>query len=153
MRLNLEGNDFVVIIEGDQQTRRGTSRDTMGDAYSVSRRWFEGAGKIIEKATGKVTVFILLTRQIEFGSKLTLKDYLYGHTTLAPPLAEIMLEGRESYLADLIARQALDEIASDKTNIIPHCKLGSLDYGQLVAQGIIAGGTGEVALPGLATAR
>ena len=153
MRLNLEGNDFVVIIEGDQETKRGSSRDTMGDEYSTMWRWFEGTGKIFERVTGKERVFILCTRQIESGPKGTLEGHLYSHTgpPAQKPLAEIMLKGRKPYLVDLIARQALDEIAADKTNIIPHCHLGAIDYGQLVAQGIIAGWTGQVALPGLAT--
>lgn len=153
MRLHLTGNDFDFVVEGNQRYRQGTSRDTMGDDCYASWRWFEGSGKVVEKSTGKETVFLIRTRHIEFGSEYTLEQLVYRCSTLAQPLPKRLVPGREPYLADLIARQTLAEIAADKQNVIPHCHLGSLDYGQLVAQGIIAGGEGELTLPGLAVTR
>lgn len=151
MRMHLIGNEFEVIVEGGQCYRRGTVRDTMGDDCYATWRWFEGSGKVVEKSTGKESMFLLRTPHIEFGSQRTLEEHMFSyHQSLhAKPLREVIIAGREPYLADVIARQVLAEIASDKQNIVPHCRLGNLDYGQLVAQGVIAGWNGEVALPGL----
>lgn len=149
MRVELKGNEFDFIVEGYQQYKQGTSRDSEGDDCYASWRWFEGTGKIVEKAAGKETVFLLRTPRIEFGSELTLQQLVYS--PYAKQLAERIILDREPYLADLIARQTLAEIAADKQNIIPHCHLGAIDYGQLVAQGIVPSSDGQVSLPGLAT--
>jgi hypothetical protein len=153
MRLRLVGNQFDVIVDGDQRYREGTYRDTMDDDCWTLYRWFEGSGKVIEKASGKETPFILRSRDVELGGIQTLQEHVFSHNSPSlaeKPLSEIMLSGREPYLVDLIAQQALMEIATDTRNVIPHCRLGGLDYNFLIAHGIIPSWDGTVTLPGLA---
>lgn len=154
MRLNLGGNRFDVFFDGNQEmmTRSGTS-DHYYD-YSDDYYWVQGSGKIVEKASGKETVFLFSTPQVRDGKDVRFEDRIFSHNSPSlghKPLSEIILPGREPYLVDFIAERMLVEIDGDKRNLIPHCHLVSLDYNTLVAQGVIPDSGGQVSLPGLVT--
>src|SRR5579872_4506418 len=124
-RIELHGVSYDFTLVGSQFMQSGTSRDTMGDDCHTSWAWFEGEGRVVEKATGKITVFLLRTRHIEFGSRRSLEDLVFGYHGVwnETRLRDQVLPGREPYLADYIAKRAVAEAEADKVNIIPHCQL------------------------------
>ena len=154
MRFNFEGNRFDVSFEGNQKTmnRSGTS-DHYYD-YFDNYYWFQGSGKIVEKDSGKETVFLFSTPEVRNGKDVKFENCIFLHNSPShghKPLPKIIFPGREPYLIDLIVGRMLVEINSDDQNLIPHCNLVPMDYSTLVAQGIIPGPYGQISLPGLAT--